>query len=121
MSKKKKPTLLVWRDAFLSRHGPEPNARLALMGLLKRGKPDGSGMYPGVRTVAEDTGLSERTATKYLRIAAGYGLTHDGKHWVQGPMGRDMIVGPVWIERHKRKRGEHWKSFAYLPAIPLAV
>ena len=97
-SKEKLPFVVRWRKALLSENGPEkPMTRYVLDVLSKYMQPDGTQCYPSTRSIARDSGLSERAVCQHLALGADGG----------------------WIVKTSRQAGgREWRSHLYIPIIP---
>ncbi|MFB3084252.1 MAG: helix-turn-helix domain-containing protein [Gammaproteobacteria bacterium] len=91
------PFVFDWQRAILSPKGPEHSTtRLVLMALSIHMRPDGSKCFPSVRTIALETGLSERSVCTHLQRAEQQG----------------------WIRKRKRGTGRGWARHEYVPLFP---
>lgn len=97
-NEKSRPFVARWRDAVLSADGPpKPMTRYVLDVLTKYMNGDGGNCYPSTRTLAEATGLSERSVCEHLRHA-----TENG-----------------WLSKSVRgNSGQGWRRHRYVPLLP---
>jgi hypothetical protein len=99
--KKERPWKHQWLDLVEDTSNLPAPTRHLLLSLGRRMEADGSSCYPSTRTIAERTGLSERTVCTHLAIAEAAG----------------------WLKRSARGRvaGQAWRGHEYRPAIPPKV
>ncbi len=95
---KKKLKLFGWRELVASKNGPESAiTRHVLLTLSIHMNTNGGSCFPTTRSVAEQTGLSERTVCTHLKIASKEG-------WL-----KKMALGLT---------GKNWKRNEYQAVIP---
>lgn len=87
-----------WIGLVFSSDGPKsPTSRLVLAALCRRMDSDGSNCYPSTRTLAVETGLSERSVCTHLELLSKAG----------------------WIDIRERVGNKHgWRLNQYFPRIP---
>jgi len=92
------PLKFRWQKMIASIHGPEsPTTRHVLLTLSLFMDNDGGSCFPATRTIADNTGLSERSVCTHLELAANTG----------------------WIKKTERAgNGQAWKRHSYEAAIP---
>ncbi len=87
----------------MSLDGPKmPTMRHVLLTLSTHGDTDGNDIFPSTRTLADETGLSERSVCTHLQKAEDSG----------------------WIERSSKGTGHGWRRHVYslrIPALALNV
>ena len=71
----------------------DPSARHVLLCLANYAGPNGAGAFPSATTLAQDTGLSERTVRYKLDDLEKIGLIHRG----------NQAIAAVHIDRHDRR------------------
>lgn len=86
----------AWRFSFMGQHGPRATVRLVLHSLHARMNLHGVA-WPSVSTIAKDSGLTERTASKALAEA----------------------VNEQWLERQLQSaKGSAWARYRYQSKFP---
>ncbi|WP_419656289.1 helix-turn-helix domain-containing protein [Desulfosarcina variabilis] len=90
-----------WQKIIASKFGPKkPTTRHVLLTLCIHMDKDGGSCFPSTRTLAEETGLSERSVCTHLRTASTDG----------------------WINTHTRTGfGQAWAQNSYTALIPKKV
>jgi hypothetical protein len=91
------PFLFTWRKALASSSGPHPTIRHILLTLSLSMDGEGGSCFPSTRTIAEQTGLSEKCVCDRLEDAAAAG-------WI--------LVSPKGVG------GQGWRQNQYQAAIP---
>ena len=99
--KLERPWKHEWLDLVEDASGLKAPTRHLLLSLGRRMEADGSSCYPSTRTIAQRTGLSERTVCTHLAIAEAAG----------------------WLKRSARGRGagRAWRGHEYRPGVPRDV
>ncbi len=72
-TKKPKKPLFRWREAIMGPDGPDPTTRHVLHVISFHMDVNGHGGFPGLNTIAQETGYSRRAVTKHLAIAREQG------------------------------------------------
>ncbi len=98
---KEKHFLFVWREAFMSKLGPEsPTTRHVLHALAAHMDLKGGSCFPSIARIANETAYSDRCIKKHIKIAGKLG----------------------WIKKQTRKLpGKGWKRNSYHAEIPMKI
>lgn len=93
--------LFRWREALTSRHGPASSTqRHVLLTLSLHMNRTGGSCFPSTKTLARETGLSERTVVTHLGEAAEAGWIGRSNHGITG---------------------QGWRRYEYQAQVPVAV
>jgi DNA-binding MarR family transcriptional regulator len=90
----------LWLDWMCHFSKLEPTTRLVAHTLVLHGLDDGTRIFPGVREIADESGLSERSVSTHI----------------------DILCRTGWLQRKERERTRLWAcGFLYILTAPRAV
>jgi DNA-binding Lrp family transcriptional regulator len=92
--------LFTWRSSVASEHGPHPTLRHILLTLSLHMNERGGSCFPSQKTLATETGLSERAVRDRLKEAEKQG-------WL--------------IRQHRDVSGQGWRRYEYRTQTPPSV
>lgn len=94
----------TWRQAIL-KSALKPTTRHLLLTLSCHMNDMGGGCYPTTRTLAEETGLSERAVCTHLEIASDAGWIKVSQHGFKGQKWRQNQYEAAWPDDEGAERG----------------